>query len=73
PLLILRRGMSPNLNLMTLGGTVISLSELQPGDIVWKSGHVGIYVGNGLVIHSPTSGKVVCYTSVSRFTCGVRY
>ncbi|MCD7840461.1 MAG: DUF5011 domain-containing protein [Erysipelotrichaceae bacterium] len=55
------------------GGTVISLSQLQPGDIVWRSGHVGIYVGNGLVIHSPHTGAVVSYTSVSGFTCGVRY
>ena len=55
------------------GGTVISLSELQVGDIVWRSGHVGIYVGNGLVIHSPHTGSVVSYTSVSGFTCGVRY
>ncbi len=55
------------------GGTVISLSQLQPGDIVWRSGHVGIYVGNGLVIHAPHTGAVVSYTSVSGFTCGVRY
>ncbi|MCD7950446.1 MAG: DUF5011 domain-containing protein [Erysipelotrichaceae bacterium] len=55
------------------GGTVISLSELKAGDIVWRSGHVGIYVGNGLVIHSPHTGAYVCYTSVSGFTCGVRY
>ncbi len=55
------------------GGTVIPLSQVQPGDIVWRSGHVGIYVGNGLVIHSPHTGAVVSYTSVSGFTCGVRY
>ncbi|MCD7808747.1 MAG: DUF5011 domain-containing protein [Erysipelotrichaceae bacterium] len=54
-------------------GTVISLSQLKAGDIVWRSGHVGIYVGNGLVIHAPGTGKVVCYTSVSGFTCGVRF
>lgn len=54
-------------------GTVISLSQLRAGDIVWRSGHVGIYVGNGLVIHAPGTGKVVCYTSVSGFTCGVRF
>ena len=41
--------------------------------IVWRPGHVGIYVGGGRVIHSPTTGSVVSYTSLSGFTCGVRY
>lgn len=55
------------------GGKVISLSNVKPGDIVWRPGHVGIYVGGGRVIHSPHSGAVVSYTSLSGFTCGVRY
>lgn len=55
------------------GGKTISLSQVKPGDIVWRSGHVGIYVGGGRVIHSPHSGAVVSYTSLSGFTCGVRY
>jgi cell wall-associated NlpC family hydrolase len=28
---------------------------LQPGDILWRQGHVGIYVGEGMVVHA--SGK----------------
>ena len=28
-------------------GTVVSRSEAQPGDLVWKPGHIGIYAGNG--------------------------
>lgn len=55
------------------GGTRVSLSNLRVGDIVWRPGHVGIYVGGGQVIHAPHSGAVVSYTSVSGFTCGVRY
>ncbi|UTY38894.1 DUF5011 domain-containing protein [Allocoprobacillus halotolerans] len=55
------------------GGTRISLSSVKPGDIVWRPGHVGIYVGGGRVIHAPHSGAVVSYTSLSGFTCGVRY
>ena len=55
------------------GGQTISLSKVKPGDIVWRPGHVGIYVGGGRVIHSPTTGSVVSYTSLSGFTCGVRY
>jgi cell wall-associated NlpC family hydrolase len=54
-------------------GTVVSLSQLKVGDLVWRPGHIGIYVGNGQVIHAPHTGAVVSYTSVSGFTCGVRY
>lgn len=55
------------------GGRVVSLSNVRPGDIVWRPGHVGIYVGNGTVIHAPHTGAVVSYTRLSGFTCGVRY
>lgn len=55
------------------GGKYISISQVKPGDIVWRPGHVGIYVGNGKVIHAPHTGAVVSYTSVSGFKCGVRY
>ena len=54
-------------------GAVIPLSQAQPGDILWKSGHVGIYIGNGQYIHAPQTGDVVKIASnVSRFTCAVR-
>lgn len=54
-------------------GAVISISQAQPGDILWKSGHVGIYIGGGKYIHAPQTGDVVKIASnVSRFTCAVR-
>lgn len=54
-------------------GAVIPVSQAQPGDILWKSGHVGIYIGNGQYIHAPQTGDVVKISSnVSRFTCAVR-
>lgn len=56
-------------------GKVISLSQLEPGDIVWRSGHVGIYIGGGKYVHAPHTGDVVKVSSMSsgKFTCGVRY
>ena len=54
-------------------GAVIPVSSAQPGDILWKSGHVGIYIGNGQYIHAPRTGDVVKIASnVGRFTCAVR-
>ena len=35
------------------------MSEVQPGDILWKPGHVGIYIGENLYIHAPHTGDVV--------------
>ena len=52
-------------------GTQVSREEMQPGDIVffantYASGlsHVGIYVGNGNFIHSPSTGDVVKISSL---------
>ena len=50
-------------------GYSISRSQLAAGDLVFFSrggsiSHVGIYAGNGKVIHSPSPGKVVSYTTL---------
>lgn len=51
--------------------THISREDLLPGDLVffgssvYSIGHVGIYVGNDEFIHSPSSGDVVKYSSLS--------
>ena len=41
------------------GGRAVSKEDRQPGDVVCYSGHVGIYVGNGMMIHAPQTGEVV--------------
>lgn len=51
-------------------GREVSMRELQPGDLVFRgrpASHVGIYLGNGQVIHAPRTGDVVKITSVSSF------
>ena len=55
-------------------GTKIPLSEAQPGDILYRTGHVGIYIGGDRYIHAPQSGDVVKVASgISSFTCALRY
>lgn len=46
------------------GGRAVSKADRQPGDVVCYSGHVGIYVGNGMMIHAPQTGDVVRVVSV---------
>lgn len=41
------------------GGRAVSRADRQPGDVVCYSGHVGIYVGDGYMIHAPQTGDVV--------------
>ena len=47
-------------------GQHIPLSELQPGDLVFMYGldHVGMYVGNGMMVDAPSSGQVVSIQSI---------
>ncbi|PRR84262.1 NlpC/P60 family protein [Clostridium vincentii] len=49
-------------------GKSVSQSELQPGDLVFPSTHhVGIYIGNGNMIHAPQTGDVVKISKVYSF------
>jgi cell wall-associated NlpC family hydrolase len=42
----------------------VSMSQLQPGDLVFWDGHVGIYVGDGSVLHAPHTGTNVQITPI---------
>lgn len=45
-------------------GTVVSASEARPGDVVWWPGHVGIYMGNGMMVDAANESTGVQYASV---------
>ncbi|KOU64067.1 glycoside hydrolase [Streptomyces sp. MMG1533] len=48
-------------------GTTVSLSAAQPGDLVFfydDISHVGIYIGNGMMIHAPKPGAYVREESI---------
>ena len=67
-------------------GIAVSRQNLAPGDLVgfYTSpgsgyvGHIGMYVGDGMMIHAPQTGDVVRYESIvtgnyaGRLTCGRR-
>ncbi|MFE7760091.1 NlpC/P60 family protein [Streptomyces sp. NPDC057438] len=48
-------------------GTTVPLADARPGDLVFfydNIGHVGLYIGNGMMIHAPKPGTYVREESV---------
>lgn len=50
----------------------VPMEAVQPGDILWRPGHVGIYAGQGWVIAATHTGDIVRYQPASRFVRAVR-
>lgn len=57
------------------GGQAVSVNDMQPGDIVvsYGGGHVGIYIGDGQMVHSPTTGDVVKVSPLQPIDAVVRF
>ena len=48
-----------------VGATVNGIENAQPGDIICYSGHVGIYAGNGQIVHASTSKTGIIVSSAT--------
>ena len=46
-------------------GYAVSTDDMQPGDIVCYSGHVGIYAGNGTLLHASNARTGITYSNVN--------
>lgn len=46
-------------------GRSVSYSEAQPGDIIYYGGHVGIYIGNGQIVHASTERSGIKISSAT--------
>jgi cell wall-associated NlpC family hydrolase len=55
-------------------GREVSQAELETGDVLFFSGlgHVGLYLGGGLMVHAPYSGKDVEITALDGSSYGRR-
>jgi len=55
------------------GRAVDGLSNARPGDLVWYSGHIGIYIGDGKIVHAsnPKNG-IITSNATYRTILGIR-
>ena len=57
------------------GGKPVSLGSIQPGDILYYGGHVGIYIGGGKIVHAstPSTGIKISSYTYRPLICARRY
>ena len=61
-------------SLKASGDWKTDMSQLSAGDLVFTSaGHVGIFIGNGYMIHAPSPGRTVCTVKIWSFIGGGTY
>ena len=55
------------------GRSVDGLHNAAPGDLIWYSGHIGIYIGNGKIVHAsnPKNG-IITSDATYRTILGIR-
>lgn len=46
-------------------GTEVSYSNAQPGDVICYAGHVGLYIGNGQIVHASTQKTGIKITNAT--------
>lgn len=44
-------------------GKEVGINDIQPGDVLYYGGHVGIYIGNGMIVHASTAATGIKYSS----------
>lgn len=49
----------------SLGANVGCLANAQPGDLICYSGHVGLYIGDGQIVHASNSRKGIIVSSAT--------
>ena len=50
----------------------VPVSQAQPGDVLYRSGHVGISTGGANCIHAPHTGAAVCRAS-GNWVCALKF
>lgn len=53
-------------------GRKVSMNDLRPGDLIFNAsiGHVGMYAGDGKMVHAPQTGEVVKVVNLSDYGSG---
>ena len=50
----------------------VPMDRALPGDILWRPGHVALYIGDGKIIQAPHTGDVVKISPAERFVKALR-